>query len=531
MNFAPIATLEMKAKDRPRDTAFHFEDEVWTYERLVGAVDRLARGFINFGLRSGDRVALHMMNRPEMLIAYYACFKLGLIAAPLRTAFTAAELIPLIERLRPALYLGEATLYSNVAAANASQMPYNRRFVVGGEVDDRRIENWHKLLDSDAVAMLSTVVDINAPAVLINTSGTTGQPKFVTHTAGTLSATAERISVDWGFEDGDKIMLEQLPLGHSTGLMTFLSAIHFGIPFILLKKYDADVLLDTIEQYQCTTMLGFPATYAALIERQSARPRNLQSLQLCVTAGDVCPADVQTRGLAVLGAPIFNVWGATEVIGSFTHGLQPGPLSRIQEDGQVRLLNDDGMEVQRGEIGELCLRGPNVFIGYWNEPGVIEGLRDGWYHSGDLMRRGDDSEVWFAGRKKDIIIRGGTNISPVEIENALLAAHTAVLEAGVVGVPDPKLGQRVIGFVKLVPHAAESVVTNIMEAVAGRLAAYKVPERLIVIDKLPRNALSKVDRNALAELAAGSSEEHAGLQPGAKSMPREAVTVQAKLDS
>jgi acyl-CoA synthetase (AMP-forming)/AMP-acid ligase II len=502
--------LLRQVESRPQHTAFIFENEIWTYERLASQASRLAGGLSRLGLRKGERVALHMTNRPEMLVAYYACFQLGLIAAPLRTAFTPAELIPLLERLQPALYIGEVALYNNVAAMDEGELPFARRFVVGGSVDDFRVENWQKLFDGDAYAKSPTDVDVNAPAVLINTSGTTGVPKFVTHTLATLAATAEMIVRHWPFESSD-VLVEQLPLVHSSGLVTFITAIHLGAPFVLLKTFDPDIILDTIEQHHCTMMLGFPATYAALVERQSARPRNLQSLRFCATAGDICPTDLQTRASAVLGTTVFNVWGATEVVGSFAYGLQPGPVSRVLDGAQIRLIDDGGVEVPHGEIGELLIRGPNVFVGYWNGAGgKFEGLEDGWYHTGDLMRHGDGNDMWFVGRKKDIIIRGGTNISPIEIENALLAAHPAILEAGVVGVPDRALGERVVGFVKLAPNAADSVVADILSSLAGRLAAYKIPERLMVIDKLPRNALSKVDRKALAKLAAASHADAVG---------------------
>jgi long-chain acyl-CoA synthetase len=154
-------------------------------------------------------------------------------------------------------------------------------------------------------------------------------------------------------------------------------------------------------------------------------------------------------------------------------------------------------------VGVLLIRGANVFDGYWNDPKATgESLRAGWYHTGDLMRRGEGDELWFVSRKKDIIIRGGTNISPAEVEQALVASHPAVREAAVVGIPDVVLGQRVFGFVRLADGAKDTVVSEILSNVATRLASYKVPESLEIIDELPRNALSKVDRNALQAMAA-----------------------------
>jgi acyl-CoA synthetase (AMP-forming)/AMP-acid ligase II len=248
-----------------------------------------------------------------------------------------------------------------------------------------------------------------------------------------------------------------------------------------------------------------------MVECQRARPRDLRSLRVCLTGADVCPIDLQERATSVLGAPLYNVWGATEVVGSLTFGLQCGPVVRIPKGAQIRLIDENGADVADGEVGELLIRGANVFDGYWNDPrATAECLKAGWYHTGDLMRRGEGDELWFVSRKKDIIIRGGTNISPVEVEQALVASHPAVEQAAVVGVADTVLGQRVFGFVKLADDARDTVVSEILRSVATRLASYKIPEGLEIIDELPRNALSKVDRNLLQAMAATSEKGDAG---------------------
>jgi long-chain acyl-CoA synthetase len=278
-------------------------------------------------------------------------------------------------------------------------------------------------------------------------------------------------------------------------LLTYLQ---FGTPFVLLKTFDADVVLDTLERYRCTRYIGFPVQYAALVESQRAKPRNLSSLRMCLTGADVCPIDLQERARSVLGSPLYNYWGATEVVGSLTFGLQCGPVVRITKGALIRLVDENGAEVCPGQVGELLIRGRNVFAGYWNDPRATEqSLKGGWYRTGDLMRRGEGDDLWFVGRKKDIIIRGGTNISPVEIEKALVASHPKVKEAAVVGIPDDVLGQRVFGFVSLADGSDETVASEILHRVGERLASYKVPERLRIVDQLPRNALGKVDRNKL----------------------------------
>jgi long-chain acyl-CoA synthetase len=497
----PVAALMHQAQTRPRSAAFVFHDEAWTYQRLATEAERLARGLAARGVRAGDRVALHLMNRPEMIVAYYACFQLGAIAAPLRTAFKFAELAPILQRLKPALYIGETSLYQNVAPVDAAILAPDRRYLVDGSFEDQGIQPWQTLFDGVTDEPLSVSPASYEPAVLINTSGTTGQPKFVIHTPATLAESVDLVIRHWGFSNDD-VMIEPLPIAHMSGLITFLTYIQFGIPFVLLKGFDADNVLDVIERHRCTCFIGFPAQYAALLESQSGRPRDLSSLRFCLTAADICRIDLHERVTATFGAPLYNIWAASEAVGSLTFGLQCGQVARIVKDARVRLVDDDGVDVADGEAGELLIRGANVFAGYWNDPqATADSLRGGWYHTGDLMRRGEGDDIWFLSRKKDIIIRGGTNISPAEVEQALVACHPAVEEAAAVGVPDAVLGQRVLGFVKLAAGIKDTVCAEILRSVATRIAAYKVPERLEVLDQMPRTALSKLDRKLLQDMA------------------------------
>jgi long-chain acyl-CoA synthetase len=186
----PISALIHQAHSRPEGRAFIFHQEDWTYRGLADESERVAHGLVANGVRVGDRVALHMMNRPEMLVAYYACFRLGAIAAPLRTAFKFAELAPLLQRLRPALYIGEADLYRNVAEVDADIIPRQSRFIVDAAGEKDGVRPWKSLSRQTEQTDLPTSPSYE-PAVLINTSGTTGQPKFVMHTPDTLAATTD----------------------------------------------------------------------------------------------------------------------------------------------------------------------------------------------------------------------------------------------------------------------------------------------------------------------------------------------------
>jgi acyl-CoA synthetase (AMP-forming)/AMP-acid ligase II len=268
---------------------------------------------------------------------------------------------------------------------------------------------------------------------------------------------------------------------------------------ILFERFDSDAVLDATEPHRCSWLIGVPQMYAAIVESQRTRPRRIDTIRFCLVAGDVCPPQLQQDFHDTFGVPLRSFWGSTETFGTFTFGLQPGPVSRPAPGTQFRLVDDDGEPAPRGEVGELLVRGSSVSVGYWSGPGEISVPSDGWFRTGDLMQEGEQSELWFVSRKKDLIIRGGSNVSPIEVERVLMA-HPAVRDAAVIGIPDATLGQRVVGLVRLTENSANSVLPDILADARAGLADYKVPEWLQVVDEIPRNALGKIDRKSLLAL-------------------------------
>jgi long-chain acyl-CoA synthetase len=490
----PTDALLWRARKRPNSVAFVAGDHAWSYGRLATKAEQLARALLERGVNAGDRVALHMANLPELAVAYYACFRIGAIACPLNTRLKAAELQPLLHQLQPALYLGQAQLYSQIAPIPSDILASNARFIVGAAGEKDGVRPWADLFLGVADRPVPHDPDIDMPAVLLTTSGTTGQPKFVAHTSATLSAIADSF-LHLGLDE-EQIAINAVPMMHAGGLATFLGCVRFGVPMVLFEQFDADVLLDAVEPHQCSWLIGVPLMYAAIVERQKMRPRRVGTMQFCLVAGDVCPPQLQQNFPDVFGAPLRSFWGSTETFGTFTYGLQPGPVSRPAPGTQFSLVDDKGASAPRGEVGELLVRGPSVTVGYWLGPGRLDAPSDGWFRTGDLMREGEKNELWFVSRKKDLIIRGGSNISPIEVEG-VLKAHPAVADAAVIGIPDVILGQRVVGFVRLADNSGKSVLDGILADARARLADYKVPEWLQVVDEIPRNALGKIDRKSL----------------------------------
>jgi long-chain acyl-CoA synthetase len=317
----------------------------------------------------------------------------------------------------------------------------------------------------------------------------------VMHTPATLMAWTEvapHIELH-----AEQIIINPLPMVHAAGLFVFLSSVRSGAPIVLMERFDPEAVLDAIAAHRCSWMFGLPFMFAEMMARQRAGGRDVASLRFCVSSGDVCPASLQEAFPKAFGIPLRSLWASTET-GAFVHGLKVGPVTRVPPGMQVRLINDCGETVTQGEAGEMLVRGRTVTPGYWTGPGRIDDPKsDGWFKTGDLMRQDEDNELWFVGRKKDLIVRGGSNVSPIEVER-VLETHPAVREVAVVGVPDETLGQRVAALVVPVEEtAAADTVHEILAYAKTQLADYKVPERLEIISALPRNALGKIDRKAL----------------------------------
>lgn len=469
----------------------------WSFARLAQAVERLAAGLVASGIGRGDRVALHLRNGPEIAVACLACFRIGAIAAPLNVRLKQAELDDVLRRLRPAVYIGQQELYRHVVAVDRSILPLHARFLADA-AGDATARPWTVLHAAPEAGGLPHAAAPDAPILLLMTSGTTGYPKFVAHSLRTLTEIADR-TVHLGLRAG-QVHAFFLPMAHMSGLAVFLAGIRLGGRLVLCDAGDPDSILDQVERHRCDCMAALPATMALLMQSQRRQPRDVSSLRVCLTAGDACPPGQQEAFQALFGLPLLSFWASTEAVGSLAPGLRPGAVSRVVPGAEIRIVDDHGNDVPPGMQGEMLLRGPNVMLGYWQRPGVVSGLENGWYRSGDQMRLDAGGNAWFVARLKELIVRGGSNIAPAEVERAILA-HPGATDAGVVGVPDPVLGQRVVAFVQLA-EAGDDVLPDIRRSLSAQLADYKLPDRLFRIDSIPRTPIGKVDRQRLLALAA-----------------------------
>lgn len=517
-----IASLLENAAKHPHAPAIIDGDLTIEFGQFVEDAHRLATRFADLGVRPGDRIVLHLGHCHQATVACYAAMMLGAIAVPLNVHLKAPELARLMRRLQPAVYIGHLARRDKMSDVPPDLLPFDRRFYVdrayvdmprapstGGR--DLAGSSWDALMANAHGSQVQSQLDTrplpqpdrDAVAILLCTSGTTGEPKLVAHTQRSFAHCADYLRKA-GFGGSAAVPLASTPLFHLPGMLRLHVSLTFGQCLVLPQCLDFDgaAYLDAIERYQCTTLALSPFGAAELIRAQADRRRATGSMLGCVVTGDACSIELQQRFEATFGVALPVVYGMTEaplcvVIGSTPRTVRARP-------GTTRIVDRNGNNVPAGMPGELILNVPTLFDGYWISPGVLErGVDDdGWYHTGDLMREDEHGELSYVARIKDIIVRDGENIAPAEIEQALLS-HPAAADAAVVGMPDDVLGERIVGFVKLAEHAADTTMQAILAWMATRLADHKLPEAVLRVERIPRTPFGKADRRALRELARG----------------------------
>ena len=474
----------------------------WTYQELDEDSDRVAASLRRLGVGAGDRVAVQLCNSPELVISYYACFKLGAIGVPVNNRFAQAEIEYTLNHSACRVCISQADLYRNVEPIRGS-LPSIEHYFLVDPAEVGGVRAFAELSDRATDGGAFPVVPDEAVAAILYTSGTTSRPKGVTHTHGSLSATARYHGAQLGMQADDVVCIVP-PLCHIFGFATQMATgILAGARLVLLPRFDPEQVLQTVEQQRATRLVGLPTMLQALVDHPRAGEYSLRSLRTCIGGGDAVPVALQERFHERFGVDILEGCGMTEVI-PFTLNVpgahRPGSIGQCCPGMSIRLVDDAGCDVSPGAVGEILVASDAAMIGYWREPEISAAtIVDGYVRTGDLARVDDDGFYWFMGRKKEIIIRAGSNISPLEVEEALYQ-HPAVRECGVVGVPDAAVGEAVWAFVSLVDGRA-ATAEELKDFLSGKIAAYKVPECIEFLPELPKGATGKVHRRTLRDRA------------------------------
>ncbi|EKR6162853.1 medium-chain fatty-acid--CoA ligase [Escherichia coli] len=478
----------------------------YTYSALDHAASCLANWMLAKGIESGDRIAFQLPGWCEFTVIYLACLKIGAVSVPLLPSWREAELVWVLNKCQAKMFFAP-TLFKQTRPVDLilplqNQLPQLQQ-IVG--VD--------KLAPATSSLSLSQIIADNTPlttaitthgdelAAVLFTSGTEGLPKGVMLTHNNILASERaycaRLNLTW-----QDVFMMPAPLGHATGFLHGVTApFLIGARSVLLDIFTPDACLALLEQQRCTCMLGATPFVYDLLNLLEKQPADLSALRFFLCGGTTIPKKV-ARECQQRGIKLLSVYGSTE---SSPHAVVnlDDPLSRFMHtDGyaaagvEIKVVDDARKTLPPGCEGEEASRGPNVFMGYFDEPELTACALDeeGWYYSGDLCRMDEAGYIKIIGRKKDIIVRGGENISSREVEDILLQ-HPKIHDACVVAMPDERLGERSCAYVVLkAPHHSLSLEEVVAFFSRKRVAKYKYPEHIVVIEKLPRTASGKIQK-------------------------------------
>jgi long-chain acyl-CoA synthetase len=485
-----LARILTETAERNGDhTAFKLDDIELSYSMLDEGSARVAGLLKAKGLEAGDRVGLMMPNVPYFPAIYYGILRAGGIVVPMNVLLKGREV---------AFYLddpGAKLLFAWADFAEAAEAGAEK---AGAEVILVKPGDFEKLLAEQEPDRGMADKSADDTAVILYTSGTTGKPKGAELTHANLYRNSAGVSQKLGEMSEDDVLLGALPLFHSFGqTCTMNSAVSVGATVTMLPRFDPDKALDIIARDTVTIFQGVPTMYNAMLHSKSCDSADCSTLRLCMSGGAAMPAELMREFEEKFGCMILEGYGLSETspVASFNHPdreRKPGSIGTPIEGVEMQVWDDDGNELQQGEVGEIVIRGHNIMKGYWNrEEANKEAITaDGWFRTGDMAKVDEDGYFFIVDRKKDLIIRGGYNVYPREIEEVLYE-HPAIQEAAVVGVPHDELGEEVGAAVVL--KEGESVDADELKSyVKEQVAAYKYPRKIWFVDELPKGPTGKI---------------------------------------
>jgi fatty-acyl-CoA synthase len=470
-----------------------------TYADLNSRVNRLANGLKALGLTHGDRLGMLSYNRHQFVEVIFAAAKLGLILVPLNWRLSPDELAFIVGDAGAAGLIFDAKL-ADLARGLLEKNPVERVISLG-PADGA--SDYEKLLagSDETEPVPDQDVDGDTPHILMYTAGTTGRPKGAILTQATAFWNSVNLLIDLGFSADDRNLVV-LPMFHIGGIGLFtLPMLHLGAAAVIQRAFDPAETFRLIKDERITLFFGVPAVFQMLARQPQFEAGGFDRVRLIMSGGAPLPISlIETYDRA--GWVLRQGFGMSEAapsIATLDHDLyltKAGSVGRICFHLEARVVDDDGRERPADEAGELVLKGPNLFSGYWNRPeATAEAFRNGWFHTGDIARIDADGCLYIVDRKKDMYISGGENVYPAEVEQAVYELE-GVAEAAVVGVPDAKWGE--VGLAVIVPRPGQTLdPTAIIDHLKGRLAKFKVPKRVLFTEALPRNAAGKVLKNEL----------------------------------
>jgi long-chain acyl-CoA synthetase len=498
MSFNLATMLRESASATPDKTLVHFAGHEISYAQVDEMSGRLATQLIGLGLERGDKVAVQLPNVPHFLFAYFGILKAGMVMVPLNPLLVAPEVAYHLHDSDSRVLITFET-FAGEALKGAAQIYGMRTYVLslsGAAAPDGASAFEQLLAGEDTRDIVAAGADDTA--VVLYTSGTTGKPKGAELTHFQLFMNCTIAGELFGYRPDDR-MLAVLPLFHVFGLSSVLNiAVRFGGSMTLVPRFDTAAVIDAMESTRCTIFAGVPTMYFALLQANIA-DRDLSSLRVGLSGGAAIPGEViRAFEDKFPGVFVLEGYGLSESASTTTFNIS-AEERRVLSIGkpiwgvELKIVAEDGSILGDGpdQVGEIVIRGHNIMKGYYKNPkATAEALRDGWFSTGDLGYRDSDGFYFIVDRKKDLVIRGGFNVYPREIEEVLYS-HTAVAEAAVIGKADERLGEEVVAIISLKP-GAEATPEEVIAFSKERLAAYKYPREVRIIAELPKGPTGKI---------------------------------------
>ncbi len=474
------------------------KERILTYSQLNSRINRLANGLTRLGVQKGTRVAVFLTNGTEILEIMFACAKIGAIFVPINFRLSVEEAAYILKDSGAAIFIYHKD-YEELASAVSKETDILRRLCVGDELTEASSYEVFLAKHDDAEPVIE--VDGDEVHMIMYTSGTTGRPKGAMLTHANTFWNIIQILIAQPILDTDTTFTVA-PMFHS-GAMTILTLtlLYKGGTVIITNKFDPVEVLQTIEQKKITCMFLVPAMWLAVTQVPDFDKYTLQSLRICISAAASCPTTV-IKLLQRKGVSLIQAFGLSEVAPVAILNIQDsarkiGSVGKPAFYVDIRIVDNNGCDVLAEKVGELLVRAPNVMKGYWkNQQETQKVLQNGWFATGDCLWRDEEGFLYVAGRKKDVIITGGENVYPVEVEQVLYR-HPNIKEAAVVGVPDEKWGEVIKAVIVLKDPKQPLNIEGVKAFCEGKLARYKMPKVLAFVSALPRNAAGKVLKKSL----------------------------------
>ena len=506
----------------PDRTAVVFEGHRYTYEDLQERVSRLANALSDLGVGSGDRVASMQVNTNQVIETYFAAASLDAIYVPFNFRARAEEVAYMLSDSDPSVFLVGGRYLSLVDSINPAVLPSNLIALdgeapVGGDTEGHWLSYEELLASAPPDQLHFPEADDDDTTILMFTAGTTGHPKAVMLTQQSFTSyLLANVNPPDPDEEEEKNLLT-VPLYHIAGIQGMMAAVYGGRSLVVMRQFEPVEWMELVQQERANRAMLVPTMIKWLMDHPEFPNYDLSSLEVITYGAAPMPLEVISRAIAEFpGARFINAFGQTETASTITmlppddHVLEGTPeevekkLKRLTSIGKplddvaVRIVNEDGDDVDTGEIGEIAAAGARMMKGYWNQEDATQNaIRGGWVYTGDLGYQDDDGYIFLSGRARDFIKRGGEMVSPEEVES-VLRSHSAVDDAAIIGVPDVEWGERVRAVIVLKQDRTASS-EELIEHCHEHLSSFKRPEDVVFVDELPRNPLGKVLKRVLRE--------------------------------